>query len=185
MNRLTYLMIKGKRERQYRKYIDEHINNVKRAFEEMLLCPDLDWIDWEDIHTDLYNQVQKHDKSKYSYLEFNAYRKNFYPVNEEEKELNKEDFEEAWQHHYEHNRHHWQCREYDICPDGKLTRQQEIDCLENVLDWMAMGYKFHDRPYQFYEAHKNEIKLPEAEIAFIEKVIYDGIDKGANKHDIT
>lgn len=40
-----------------------------------------------------------------------------------------------------------------------------------------MGYQFNDRPYQFYEKNKNKIKLPKAERDFIEKVIYEGIDK--------
>ena len=143
----------------------------------MVMNPDTQWINWIDIHADLYDQIRVHDDSKWGYEEFEPYRRNFYPVNEEEKELNKDNFEKAWRHHYEHNRHHWQCREYDQCPDGKLTKQQQLDCLENIIDWMAMGYKFNDRPYQFYEKIKDEIKLPEPEIKFMEKVIYEGIDK--------
>ena len=56
-----------------------------------------------------------------------------------------------------------------------------LDCLENVLDWMAMGYTFNDRPYQFYEKNKEKIKLPKAERDFIEKVIYEGVDKKYTK----
>ena len=40
-----------------------------------------------------------------------------------------------------------------------------------------MGYKFKDRPFQYYEKHKNEIKLNEEERVFLERVIYKGIDK--------
>ena len=40
-----------------------------------------------------------------------------------------------------------------------------------------MGYAFNDRPYQFYEKNKNEIRLPKAQEEFIEKIIYEGIDK--------
>lgn len=177
MNRILYSILKKQKERQYIKYIEKHQENIKNAFEEMVMCPDMSFIPWEFYHVDLYEQILKHDNSKYKPEEFDAYRKNFYPVNEEEKELNKDDFEKAWKHHWESNRHHWECREYDNCEDGKLSRQQTLDCLENVLDWMAMGYQFNDRPYQFYEKNKDKIKLPQAEKDFIEKVIYEGIDK--------
>ena len=50
---------------------------------------------WEFYHVDLYEQILKHDNSKYESEEFNAYRKNYFPVNTEEKELNKKDFEAA------------------------------------------------------------------------------------------
>ena len=132
---------------------------------------------WEFYHVDLYEQILKHDNSKYESEEFNAYRKNYFPVNTEEKELNKEDFEKAWKHHYESNRHHWQCRQFDNCKDNKLSKEQILDCLENICDWMAVGYDKGNRPYQFYETIKDKIKLPKAEQDFMKKVIYEGIDK--------
>ena len=30
-----------------------------------------------------------------------------------------------------------------------------------VIDWTAMGYKFGDTAYSYYEEHKNEIKISE------------------------
>lgn len=177
MNRLFYNLKKRSKEREYKKYIEQHKENVENAFVEMVMCPDMQFIPWEFYHVDLYEQILKHDDSKYSDEEFDAYRKNFYPIDEEEKELNKDDFEEAWKHHYENNRHHWEARQNDECPDNKLTREQQLDCLENVLDWMAMSYQFKDRPYQFYEKNKDKIKLPKAQRDFIEKIIYEGIDK--------
>ena len=83
---------------------------------------------------DLYEQILKHDNSKYESEEFNAYRKNYFPVNTEEKELDKKDFEAVWGHHWTSNRHHWECRQYDECPEDKITKQQILDCLENVCD---------------------------------------------------
>lgn len=177
MNRFIYNLIKKRKEKEYTKYIDQHKENIQDAFIEMVMCPDMNWIAWEFYHVDLYEQILKHDRSKYGEEEFDAYRKNFYPVNDEEKELNKEDFEEAWKHHWTNNRHHWEARQNDECPNGKLSKEQQLDCLENVLDWMAMGYQFGDRPYQFYEKNKDKIKLPQAERDFIEKVIYEGVDK--------
>ena len=45
------------------------------------------------------------------------------------------------------------------------------------MDWLAVGYTVNDRPYQYYEENKDEIILPQPEKDFIEKIIYEGIDK--------
>ena len=36
-----------------------------------------------------------------------------------------------------------------------------------------MGYKFNDRPIQYYNKHKDEIKLPQKQIVFMERVLND------------
>ena len=178
MNKLVYNIMTKIKTKKYEKYIHNHRYYIEEAFNEMLSNKDLeDFIDWEEYHIDLYNRVVYHDISKYSKEEFDAYRKNFYPVIDEEKALNEDDFYKAWEHHWKNNRHHWQARSFDICENDKLSKEQILDCLENILDWMAMGYVFNDRPYQFYEKNKNEIRLPEPQIKFMEKVIYEGIDK--------
>ena len=41
---------------------------------------------------------------------------------------------------------------------------------------MAMGYKFNDRPYQYYENNKNNITLCEDERKYLEDLIYNVID---------
>lgn len=125
----------------------------------------------------LRERVLYHDDDKYSKKIFDAYRKNYYPIDEQEKKLNKINFEKAWEYHWKHNRHHWQARQNDICPNNELTTEQKIDCLENIIDWMAMGYVFNDKPYQYYEANKDKIILPKAEREFMEKIIYEGIDR--------
>ena len=174
MSLIKELKIKWK-EKQYKNYIDDHKIKVELAFDEMTSCPDLDWIDWgkDDLAFKLRERVEKHDNSKYSPEEFDAYRKNFYPIDEIEKALNKEDFEKAWEHHWKNNRHHWEARQRDTV----FTQEQELDCLENVLDWMAMGYKFKDRPYQYYSKHAAEINLPNVQRQYIKKIIFEGIDK--------
>ena len=172
MNIINKLKIKIK-EHQYIRYIDKHIENVEKAFYELALCPYLNHIMNEYTCAKLYDQIKVHDESKYEVEEFDAYRKNFYPINKQEKEDNKKDFDKAWEHHLKNNRHHWQSRQYD----KEFTMQIQIDILENVCDWLAMGYTFGDRPYQYYEKNKDKINLPKKDREFLEKIIYEGIDK--------
>lgn len=179
MNVIRKIRIKLK-EIKYLRYIDNHRMNIDLAFDEMVQNQAMqEWFTWtEDFCCKLKERVLTHDISKYEDEEFNAYRRYYHPIDKFEKILAINDFNKAWEHHWKNNRHHWQARQED--PELEhLDEDTALDCLENVLDWMAMGYQFHDRPYQFYEKHKNEIKLPKCQKDFIEKVIYEGIDKGA------
>lgn len=153
--------IKSNKIQEYEDYIEEHISNVKKAFEELV---NKDIPETREYLNELQQKVNKHDVSKYSDEEFDAYRKNFYPVDDKEKEDNKEEFEKAWKHHYEHNNHHWQ--HWLDEETGNLISLQEFNLkevklayLEMILDWQAMGYKFGDTAYEYYNNHKDEIKL--------------------------
>ena len=175
MNIKNIILTKIK-EHNYSKYIKEHKENIDRAFYEMVMCPDMEWIGWDDeLCYQLKQRVDKHDDSKYSEEEFDAYRKFYHPISQEEKENAKKDFDKAWEHHWQTNDHHWQNRQNDNAET--MTIEQQLACLENVLDWMAMGYKFNDRPYKYYERNKDTIIMPKIQKDFIEKVIYEGIDK--------
>ena len=164
-----------KQTKLYIKYIVEHKKNIEKAFEEMrensLIFQRYD----DDILDALWERVLVHDESKYSEEEFIPYRKNFFPINAEEKENNKLDFDKAWEHHWKNNSHHWQYRK-NKTSFNKDNKEEVLDVLENVLDWMAMGYKFNDRPYQYYENNKNNIVLCEEERKYLEDLIYNIID---------
>ena len=111
----------------------------------------------------------------YEIEEFDAYRKNYYPVNEEEKELNKEDFEKAWKHHYENNPHH---PEYWI-KDGVPTDMEIEYIVEMACDWIAMSIKLNNRAIDWYTDNKDNIKLHDETRKFVEKaldIIYSYID---------
>lgn len=154
---------------QYKKYIEEHRTYIKKAFIELTDCLGLsEYLMDDEIYYKLQNRIQNHDMSKYSEEEFEPYRKQYYPINAQEKENNKDAFQKAWIHHLECNDHHWQHRQNNKTFD----KENMIAILENVCDWLAMGYKFHDRPYQYYEKHKDEIHLPEEDKKFLEKIIY-------------
>ena len=173
-------MIKEKiKEYQYKKYIEEHKENIKKAFIELSTCPDLDWLITEDLSCKLFERIKIHDNSKYSAEEFDAYRWFYYPANKLEKAVGNYLFESAWKHHYENNDHHWQCPKRQI---EEFTEEIELACLENICDWLAMGYKFNDRPIHYYNQHKDEICLPKKQITFMENVMTD-LEK--TKRDMT
>ena len=170
----NYFKIK-KKTKLYKKYIQEHQANIEKAYEEMKENSIIYQRYNGEILDALWERVLVHDKSKYSDEEFIPYRKNFYPINAEEKENNKQDFEKAWEHHWKNNSHHWQYRKNKTSFD-KDNKEEVLDVLENILDWIAMGYKFNDRPYQYYENNKNNITLCDDERKYLEDLIYNVID---------
>lgn len=176
MNTFTKLYRTHKQRKAYRKYINEHKKNILRAYYEMLQCKDLEWIMRDkQIMEALWFRALEHDDSKFEEEEFEPYRKEYFPINLEEKYANKNAYEWAKTHHLQTNDHHWQYRAF--WDDADFDINTELACLENIMDWLAIGYKYHNRPYEYYELHKDEIKLPKKQIEFIEKCIYQGIDK--------
>ena len=141
--------------RKYLDYLEEHLNNVAKAFDELSrACEGMHWVssdyDWHSIKHDVY----LHDLSKFSPDEFVQYRAKFYPVKLnipdcgfELEEFNK-DFDLACAHHKKHNSHHWESIKY------------YRDFIHMIIDWTAMSYKFGDTPWGFYEKNKSQIKLP-------------------------
>ena len=175
-NKIKRFFLKKKKEKQYKQYINQHKKDIIRAFYEMLNCKDLEWImKDEQIFQPLWFRILEHDDSKFDKEEFNIYRKHFYPIDKKEKELNEDDFKKAVAHHIELNDHHWQHRVNWKNEDFNINTQ--LACLENIADWLAVGYKKHNRPYEYYEKYKHIINLPEKQKEFMEKCIYEGIDK--------
>ena len=162
-------------EERYMRYVEKHRNNMVKAYTEMLTCPTILELGNEVLIL-LKQRVVLHDISKFKAEEFDAYRKHFYPISKKEKEENEEAFNRAWQHHYDVNAHHWQHRRYNT-EFNKNDPEQVVNVLENICDWIAVGYTYKNRPYQYYEKHKDIIELCPEEKKFFEHIIYDGVDK--------
>ena len=62
--------------KDYKEYITDHILNVKKAFQiyGFMLCDELE-VDFYEMQ----NQIDNHDKSKWSAEEFDPYMKKFFP----------------------------------------------------------------------------------------------------------
>lgn len=161
-------------EERYMRYVQKHRIRMADAYKEMLTCPEVMNLG-NEVLIMLKQRVVFHDITKFKAEEFDAYRKNFFPISKKEKEDNLENFEKAWQHHYDNNSHHWQHRRHST-EFNKNDPEQVVNVLENVCDWLAVGYTYKNRPYQYYEKHKEKIELCPEEKEFFEYIIYS-VDK--------
>ena len=145
---------------EYFKYVMEHKKNV------FIEC-------WKE---GLYFHAFTHDLSKFLPKEFKAYAVQFYgdkwchkcvnynkcsniaftiPERYEPKNNCKEfkykGFDKAWEHHYKHNKHHWN---YWIGQDMPYKYIRQMIC-----DWKAMSRKFGGTVQEFYLKNYNKMNL--------------------------
>lgn len=150
-----------KQEKAYKKYVDEHRANVKKAWENIKNNKKImDYVKQETgsiefFRMQLDSQVQCHDMSKYDLEEWEAYRINHFPVDDQEIEDNKADYDKAWIHHYTVNLHH---------PDWwSINKKQDsmpfAFVVEMCCDWIAMSMKFGGDAYHWYLENKKEKDL--------------------------
>lgn len=151
--------------REYLDYVERHIKNVEKAWKEIQeKCKDMQII-YDDYYWSILDtEVMLHDISKLSAEEFVQYRKAFYPVDEEDKKDSGMDA--AWEHHKEHNPHHWE----NWTKNYSSTTRREINCTHMVIDWLAMSYEFGDTPREYYENNKEKIVLPENAVKYIYEI---------------
>lgn len=146
-------------ENDYKTYIDTHIANVQKAWLEQVSTLEDDFI--KENYDELAQIIKDHDLSKYGDEEFQAYRANYYPVDDDEKSDNEANFQAAWYHHFQNNPHHWQ---HWTDETGELVPIEDVDLvkkayIEMICDWQAMGYVFGDTANQYYQSNKDTIKL--------------------------
>jgi hypothetical protein len=143
--------------RQYLDYLEEHIENIRKAFCELSdKCRDMWWVsDDYQWHT-FREEVVWHDISKFSKEEFIQYKDSFYPVSDKDKENS--DFDRAWENHKKKNSHHHE------------TVYNYNDVIHMVIDWTAMGYKFGDTAQEYYESKRENIKLSDEHKKFMYEI---------------
>lgn len=154
---------KQMKENEYTKYINEHIMNIHNAYviykdilcEKLNISPSL-----------LLSNINKHDQSKYSDEEFNAYRNYFYPCNDEIKD--EKMFNNAWEHHYKENPHH---EDYWIDDSGIPKDMPKIYIAEMLLDWAAMAITFDDNVYEYYTKERDNKTFSDNTKKIIDSVI--------------
>lgn len=154
------------KEKEYLAYINEHIANVRLAYEKYgkQLCEVLNISQYE-----LLSNINKHDQSKYLEIEFNGYRQYFYPCSDETKD--KTLFDLAWIHHQNHNPHH---PEYWIDRSSskyKIMDMPLVYIAEMLLDWQAMKIKFGGNNYEYYIENRDTKPFSDNTKAILDKVV--------------
>lgn len=149
--------------RDYLDYIEEHLLNVKKAWEVLSdKCSDMRFIYDDYVYQLIDSEIENHDLSKLSASELVQYRKCFYPVDGEERKA----LGDAWEHHKTENKHHW---ESFAKKNNANPYEGEVNCVHMVADWMAIGYKVGDTAKEYYES-SNYIDLSEDDVKFIYEI---------------
>lgn len=156
-------MEKDLKEKEYLKYINEHISNVRMAYLRYSdsLCKALNISGKE-----LFINVSKHDESKYLEEEFDGYRQYFHTCSNEKKDQKL--FDIAWEHHYKNNKHH---PEYWMDENGNPGDMPPIYIAEMLLDWEAMSMKFGGTTYNYYIKNRDKKPLSDNIKMILDEVI--------------
>lgn len=169
---------------EYRKYVDNHIKNVIEAYTKYKdiinqYISDRNSSDLSHLRIDIKN----HDMSKYSTEELYPYAARFYTSKEDDISNIKKNFEQAWEHHYTHNKHHpeyWICRS-KLTGKNIITRMDNASFAEMLYDWIAMSMAFNQRLYDWWfnnkggRREKNSM-LSVEDVILIDKIITDTQD---------
>ncbi len=161
-------------ENSYKEYIDNHRQNVQKAWLVMKSNSDCMNLISKYLNTSITSSIRlidmlidAHDMSKYGNNEFHQYRKEFYPASEDEKIMNKDAFDIAWKHHYHNNLHHWNWW-YE---SGNMDNMKMPYVVEMICDWEAMGYQFGNTSKSWYEQNKANIHLGNRQRLFAEELM--------------
>lgn len=121
--------------------------------------------------------VAVHDESKYTDAEFNAYRRHFYPSEEDSisDPIMHKDFDHAWRHHYLTNAHHpehWSSLNYRQPPG---TRMPDYFFAEMLCDWIAVSLTKHSSLYDWWfnpDTHSEKVKfIDRDDMNFLDELI--------------
>lgn len=122
--------------KEYDLYLIDHKRGVKMCLYLLATEPTL----IKNLSDNKIKEIaMKHDLSKYSKEEYQAYNDRFYGEH-----YNQEEFDKAWLHHIHHNPHHWE--HWLLLDDGevKALEMPNIYILEMVADWGSFAYNKKD-----------------------------------------
>ena len=187
----------------YDSYLKIHCICVKRAIDWIFFNVDLDTLNnlFPELNTEeLKINIDLHDDSKSSSVEYKAYDEYFYGKKTEEVKKN---FDYAWLHHLHCNPHHWQywvLKEDDTpaSADSMMIKCLEIPdvyILEMIADWWSFSWKTyiysHDLKdlyeiFNWYDDHILKICLHDntkKKVEALLSIMHDILDKQlANKY---
>lgn len=120
----------------------------------------------ECIKRGLYVRAITHDLSKFSRAEFSPYARKFFGG-----EPRCPAFGGAWQHHQDHNDHHWQ---WWVNPEtGEPARMSDDACVEMCCDWIAMAKGDRGAAMEWFRKNEGTMKLhPDTRQRALEVIAY-------------
>ena len=156
--------------KEYDAYLTEHIANVKRGME---------WL-YDNIpfirslipnRFDLIGAGFRHDDSKYTKCEYDAYDDYFYGTKTEEVKMA---FNFAWLKHIHENPHHWQ--HWVLIHDDEpmeALEMPEVYVIEMIADWWSFSWKKGKlfEIFDWYDKHKDGMILHEKTRELVEKIL--------------
>lgn len=160
------------KEKEYLKYLEAHIEGVKRNFNlyfhpfidptDPKPLPLLEHVSESELLTaikDKLYSIDDHDASKYGDEEFEPYRKHWYPT-ATEKSLGDEyqteaeqDYEEACIHHYKVNEHH---QKHWIDSNNTLLDMPLSAIVEMICDWLSIGDYYKSSTLDWWNSEESE-----------------------------
>lgn len=156
-------------EDEYRKYLFEHIHNVKKAY---------DWIkeNISDYAMDI-SDIYLHDNSKFVPEEFDAYANYFYGDKTEDVI---EAFDYAWNKHQKSNPHHWQY--WILINDDDCDRYLDMPIeyiIEMICDWWSFSWVKGNlyEIFNWYDSHKEKIQISNKTRRIVEDILNQIKDK--------
>lgn len=158
----------------YNLYIEEHRENVKKAFKWLKDNNILKDFDVDVIMDTEYNCCEIHDESKLNPDEYEAYDLYFYGKNRSYQVV--QDFNKAWLLHIHRNQHHWQhwVLINDYPNEGEIIIDMP-DCyiIEMICDWWSFSWKKDNlnEIFEWYEKRKSYIKLSDSTREKVENIL--------------
>lgn len=171
----------------YDNYIDEHKNNVERAFEWLLNNNILEGFSTGVIEKARHQCLFSHDHSKYNEEEYNAYDAYFYGGNRSYEVVS--EFNKAWLHHIHNNPHHWQY--WILINDDPDKAEVILDMpdeyiIEMICDWWSFSWKQNNlrEIFNWYDEHSPYMKLSDNTRHIVENILKNidlTLSEGENK----
>lgn len=155
--------------RSYESYLHDHRSGVLRAYKTFLKGI------VQDPAGEIQQLLSKHDSSKDSMHEYNAYAKHFYPdeVNSFVKyNYDDSDYDRAWLHHQHTNPHHWQY--WVLVRDGGELEALDMPfkyIVEMLCDWSSFQFQGNGTANEWYKENSSKMILSDNTRSTVEKLL--------------
>lgn len=156
---------------EYDKYLRDHVKAVNDSLELVISYIQKDY--GFDVAKSIIKLCNKHDNSKYEVEEYFPYLNYFYPSDENDEDVVKQDFDAAWLHHQNHNPHHWQYWVLRRDEGEEVLIDMPVKyIIEMLCDWHSFSRKDNNSTaYKWYYSNIDKIKISENTRKIVEKYI--------------